>query len=272
MFSFFSGGNKSPEQPSSFARSSIEKRDPDAPPAYDAPVGEQYPPLDTSLYRHLRGKRIILASASPRRRALLAQMGLEDVEVVPSGFEENVDKSLLTPWEYVLETARQKALMVYERIVAEGEEPDLVLGFDTIISVGNTVIEKPPSTAAHLTLLKQLRDSPTPHKVFTACIAIAPLTTPRHPGYCLRSHVEETSVKFSQSTTDEWIEAYVRSGEGRDKAGGYAIQGRGAVLVERVEGDYGNVVGVPMRGTYQLIERVLFEQGEDEVDGEEEQE
>ena len=100
--------------------------------------------------------------------------------------------------------------------------------------------------------------------VYTAVVAMAPLASARDPGYALESHVEETRVVFGEGISEEVIQAYVKTREGADKAGGYAIQGKGAVLVERIEGSYDNVVGLPLRATVKLIEKVMTEAEDEE--------
>jgi nucleoside triphosphate pyrophosphatase len=96
-------------------------------------------------------------------------------------------------------------------------------------------------------MLRRLRDTKE-HKVFTGIACVAPLEVPIQPGYCLRTAVEETSVFFGDAeiVTDEVLMAYVKSGEGRDAAGGYKIQEGGGALIERIVGDYNNVVGLPI--------------------------
>lgn len=252
------------EPPPSYEALSIPPREAQAgaPPRRLRPP----PPLELPALSLLRGKRIILASQSPRRKQLLAQIGLTNVEVVPSNFEENLPKSL-SPFEYVLSTATQKALAVYKQELedAEKEEPALILAADTIV-VGHLgdILEKPRSEVNHLTMLKSLRDSGT-HKVYTAVVAIAPLESARDPGYALEAATEETTVKFDPEITDELLLAYVRTREGADKAGGYGIQGTGAILVERIEGSFDNVVGLPLRTTLKLIEKVLAKSDDDEM-------
>jgi septum formation protein len=214
--------------------------------------------LDLPALNALRGRRVILASASPRRRQLLAQIGLTNIETIPSSFAENLSKSL-TPFEYVLQTATNKAMAVYEREVdnAERGEPALIIAADTIV-VGHfgEILEKPRSETEHLATLRKLRDDGL-HRVFTAVACMRPLETALDPGYVLETHVEETAVLFDSSVTDELIHAYVRTREGADKAGGYGIQGMGSILVERIEGTHDNVVGLPLRATLQLIEKVM---------------
>lgn len=107
-------------------------------------------------------------------------------------------------------------------------------------------------------MLKMLRDEGW-HKVYTAVVCMAPLESAMDPGYTMESHVEETSVKFDSNVTDELILSYVRTREGVDKAGGYGIQGIGSILVESIKGTFDNVVGLPLRATLQLIEKVIVE-------------
>jgi septum formation protein len=123
----------------------------------------------------------------------------------------------------------------------------LVIAADTILLSRNTIIEKPTTPENHLAMLRHLRDVRS-HRVFTGVACIAPLEVPMHPGYCLRTTVEETTVIFGGDDviTDDVLKAYVDSGEGVDAAGGYKIQEGGGVLVERIQGDYGNVVGLPI--------------------------
>ena len=96
-------------------------------------------------------------------------------------------------------------------------------------------------------MLRHLRDTKS-HKVFTGVACVAPLEVPVHPGYCLRTTVEETTVFFGSEDviTNEVLRAYVESGEGSDAAGGYKIQEGGAILIDRIVGDYTNVVGLPV--------------------------
>lgn len=96
-------------------------------------------------------------------------------------------------------------------------------------------------------MLRHLRDTKS-HKVFTGVACVAPLEVPVHPGYCLRTTVEETTVFFGSEDviTNEVLRAYVESGEGSDAAGGYKIQEGGAILIDRIAGDYANVVGLPV--------------------------
>jgi septum formation protein len=202
-------------------------------------------------------------------------MGFTNLEIAPSTKPENLDKVAFGPYEYVAATARQKCLDVYSTSVETHLEsipdPELVIAADTIIVTRDgRILEKPRSEAEHVRMLKLMRDTRM-HRVLTAVTVIAPREDARHPGYEIRSHTEETKVYFwseSNGLPDDVIEAYVKTREGVDKAGGYAIQGMGGmVLVERIDGSVDNVVGLPVRRTLSLAEKVLFKQDVDESDG-----
>ncbi|KAK4895282.1 hypothetical protein LTR27_006625 [Elasticomyces elasticus] len=237
------------------------------PPAYQddpkptpSPARSRGPlPLNLPALNMIRGRRVILASASPRRRQLLAQIGLTDLEIIPSTEPENCDKNL-PPFEYVFQTASQKARNVYaSQIDSPKGEPALVIAADTVVSThSGQILEKPRSEAQHIATLKMLRDGNSGwHKVYTAVVCMAPLDSLADPGYAMETHVEETAVKFDQNVTDELIVAYVKTREGADKAGGYGIQGMGSILVEKIDGVFDNVVGLPLRATLMLIEKCV---------------
>ncbi|KAL2756749.1 hypothetical protein ACRALDRAFT_1075588 [Sodiomyces alcalophilus JCM 7366] len=228
-------------------------------------------PLKLPILEHLKSKRVILASASPRRKALLAQVGLTNLEILPSTLPEDLPKTA-GPHEYVAATARQKALSVYktaaETQLASIPDPDLVIAADTVIvSRDGRILEKPRSEADHVRMLRLLRDSVS-HHVLTAVCVVAPREDARHPGYEVASHTEQTKVVFVQEgdgLPDDVIEAYVKTREGADKAGGYAVQGIGGmVLVDKIEGSFDNVIGLPVRKTLALAEKVIFKQNVDE--------
>lgn len=221
-------------------------------------------PLMLPALSRLRSRRVILASASPRRKQLLAQLGLTNIEIIPSNFAEDLAKES-SPFDYVLSTANAKAMAVYKQEADSDEkaEPGLIIAADTIVVHANgDILEKPRSEVEHITMLQSLRDCGF-HRVYTAVVMMAPLASARDPGYVLESATEETLVKFDSDITDELLMAYIRTREGADKAGGYGIQGTGAILVERIEGSFDNVVGLPLRTTLRLIEQVM-EKADDE--------
>lgn len=231
-----------------------------------APPRKGPQPFDIPVLQYLKSHRVILASASPRRKALLAQVGLTNLEIQPSTKPENLSQDALGPYEYVSATARQKCLDVYSTAIQQGKEPEVVISADTVIVTRDgRILEKPPSEQAHIRMLKHLRDSRW-HKVLTSICVMAPTAEATHPGYEIASHIEETKVYFAQESDglpDDVIESYVKTREGVDKAGGYAVQGlAGMMLIEKVDGCVDNVVGLPVRKTLQLCERVVFRQGE----------
>lgn len=193
------------------------------PPGARSPLPRMPLPLALPALTSIRGRKVILASASPRRRQLLAQIGLSDLSVIPSTVPEAFPKTL-SPFEYVLQTATQKAMTVYSsQIDSPDGEPALVIAADTVVvSPSGQILEKPISEANHIDMLKSLRDS-IAHKVYTAVVVMAPLSSARDPGYALESTVEETTVKFGKDLSDDLILSYVRTREGADKAGGYGV-------------------------------------------------
>ncbi|KAL4951525.1 Maf-like protein-domain-containing protein [Aspergillus filifer] len=253
----------------------------DAPPSYETtqqqppkrPNLPPPPPFPHSILQNLRTQRVILASQSPRRRQIIAYLGLPHIEIIPSNFAEDLPHTV-QPFEYVLATATQKAQDVYAREIVNEEkgEPALILAADTIVADTTTgsILEKPRSEAHHIAMLKQLRDCGE-HKVYTAIVGMAPLNSARDPGYAIETAIEETTVRFDPTVSDEVILAYVRTREGVDKAGGYGMQGLGSILVERIEGSADNVIGLPLRTTLKVIEKVMAKADDDERLGQEDE-
>jgi septum formation protein len=246
------------------------------PPQNRPPMRKGPLPLDLPVIKYLNSKRVILASASPRRKALLQQMGLTNLEIIPSTKPEDLDKTTYGPFEYVIATARQKCLDVYtttlDTHLASIPDPDVVIAADTIIVTRDgRILEKPRSEAEHIRMLKHMRDTRM-HRVLTAVSVLAPREDARSPGYMIANHTEETKVYFNSEEDglpDDVIEAYVKTREGVDKAGGYAVQGIGGMLlVDKIEGSVDNVVGLPVRKCLSLVEKAVFRQ--DEVDDEDE--
>jgi predicted house-cleaning NTP pyrophosphatase (Maf/HAM1 superfamily) len=143
-------------------------------------------------------------------------------------------------------------------------DPALVISADTIIVTNSgRILEKPRSEKDHIGMLKMLRDQKV-HKCYTAVAALAPREDARVPGYNIETTVEETRVIFAADVNDELIEAYAKTREGVDKAG------MGSLLVERIEGSWDNVVGLPLRATLALIEKAVLNQEDEEIDEEDE--
>jgi septum formation protein len=172
--------------------------------------------------------RVVLASASPRRRQLLDLIGIAH-DVHPANIDETM-RPRETPRRHAERLAREKASAIAKR------DPDLItIAADTIVVVNRKVLGKPRDTADAARMLALL--SGREHVVTTA-VAVS-------RGKKLRSAVEEVRVRFRRLRDDE-IEAYIATGEPMDKAGAYGIQGYGATIVERIEGDYFAVMGLPI--------------------------
>ncbi|TSL16062.1 N-acetylserotonin O-methyltransferase-like protein [Bagarius yarrelli] len=193
----------------------------------------------------LHGKIVVLASASPRRQEILTNTGLQ-FEVVPSWFKETLDKTLFKmPYEYAVETAKQKALEVARRMPLNHlKKPDIVIGADTVVTVDGLILEKPVDKKDAYCMLSRL--SGKEHSVFTGVVIV--LCQEKAGGETEHKVVdfyEETKVKFTE-LSEEMLWEYIDSGEPMDKAGGYGIQALGGMLVEYVHGDFLNVVGFPL--------------------------
>ncbi|XP_075537077.1 putative bifunctional dTTP/UTP pyrophosphatase/methyltransferase protein isoform X1 [Dermacentor variabilis] len=184
-------------------------------------------------------KRIVLASASPRRKEILNMLGFR-YDVVASSFEENLDKhAFTTPAEYCVRTAEGKARDVARVLQQKNEAVDLVIGADTIVVKGNSLYEKPKDSSDAERMLNEL--SGEVHSVQTG---VALIYRCNDDFRCMTFH--ETTEVFMAPMSQEIIKAYVRTGEPLDKAGAYAIQGKGGSLVEKIVGDFYNVMGFPL--------------------------
>ncbi|MFQ5809186.1 MAG: Maf family protein [Armatimonadota bacterium] len=188
--------------------------------------------------------RIVLASASPRRRMLLEQIGLP-FEVIPSQSPE-MAQAHERPADHVRRAAALKASSVAPRV-----EPEAVLiGADTIVCLDGSILGKPSSRGEAREMLHRL--SGHTHTVYTGLavgragsVVDAPVGPDEWHQLGLDTGLEATRVKFRQ-LSDAEIGAYVDTGEPLDKAGAYGIQGRGALLVQEIRGCYFNVVGLPL--------------------------
>nr|WP_231971828.1 Maf family protein [Sulfurifustis variabilis] len=185
---------------------------------------------------------IYLASASPRRRELLAQAGLA-FEVVPSNIVE-LAREGEPPAEYVQRVALDKARFVAKVVRERGLPARPVLGADTEVVLDGAVLGKPRDRADGIAMLRRL--SGRAHSVLTG---IALVHQDGEYGA-----LSESRVTFARLTDDE-IARYWETGEPADKAGGYAIQGRGAVFISRIEGSYSGVVGLPLHELAELLKR-----------------
>ncbi len=183
-----------------------------------------------------RAPTLCLASMSPRRRELLQQIGLSPLVAAP-----NIDEAVLSgepAADYVVRMARTKALSIYQHSAGLP-----VLAADTVVVVDELILGKPADAAEGIAMLEQL--SGRAHEVLTA-VALA-----AHEGLAFRLSASE--VRFRKLTRAECL-AYWDTGEPHDKAGGYAVQGRGAVFIEYLSGSYSGVMGLPLYETAELLQ------------------
>ena len=181
--------------------------------------------------------KIYLASASPRRKDLLKQVGIS-FRVVPSTVEEKITKE--KPDEMVEELSYQKAVDVCGRLMAEKKEDFVVIGADTVVSAWGKILGKPADKEDAVRMLKDLQG--VSHQVYTG-VTIAWKNKDISPMYATFSECTDVTM---YPMTEEEIRQYVDSGEPMDKAGAYAIQGLCAAHIQGICGDYNNVVGLPV--------------------------
>ncbi|TIA89674.1 hypothetical protein E3P99_01958 [Wallemia hederae] len=232
------------------------------------------PSLDT-----LRTKDVVLASSSPRRLDILAQVGVHP-RVVASTFDEKLSKEdyLGDPHAYPINTASEKGKEVYERLVLEGEKsgerdsPDLIISADTVVltpddapslSKGRswddasepmtyTICEKPIDRADQFRMLADA--SGRELQVVTGVCITYPIL--QAPGYAQKTFANVTKVHFLDND-ETTIERYIDTNEGIDRAGGFALQGLGALLVQGIQGDYNNVVGFPLSDFVRFLDTLI---------------
>jgi septum formation protein len=183
--------------------------------------------------------KIVLASKSPRRRELLSNLGL-DFEVVESNVKEFSREK--QPSRYVMDLSFNKAMSVAKKLSEEA----IVIGADTVVVIGDKILGKPKDRNEAYVMLKKLQGKA--HTVYTG------ITIVRTYDFKYVSDFEKTKV-WIRKLQDEEIFNYIDTGEGYDKAGAYAIQGVGALIVEKIEGDYFNVVGLPISKLFDILKR-----------------
>jgi len=205
-------------------------------------------------------KQIILASASPRRKELLEQIGLE-FEIIPAKGEEVITKT--APEEVVMELSRQKAIEVAGMVSDFSENHDeimtpqdmLVIGADTVVAAENgagkmEILGKPKDEADAYRMLSML--SGKVHSVYTG-VTLVFLDKSGKAG--AHTFYEKTDVHM-RKMSDLEINRYIATGEPMDKAGAYGIQGKCAIYIEKIDGDYNNVVGLPVSAIYHELQKL----------------
>jgi septum formation protein len=195
--------------------------------------------IKVMIHNLLSHKKVILASASPRRQELFSLLGIA-YQIIPAEIEEKVNDKL--PQNQAMENALLKAKAVLNKVPDDA----LIVAADTLVAIDNIILGKPQDITeakGYLSILSGRR-----HSVFTGiCI------------YCndtVNISYEQTFVQFAPLTEAE-IDAYIATGEPMDKAGAYGIQGYGAQFIIKVEGCYFNVMGFPIRLFYDLLKQIL---------------
>jgi septum formation protein len=191
--------------------------------------------------------KLILASASPRRKDLLKQIGLE-FEAYPADIDEN-SLGYMDAGKYAEEMSRRKALMVAKDFYGATDEEHLILGADTTVEIDGTILGKPEDYDDAVRMLESIQGKW--HRVITG------ITLVNAKNREVLTDSEMTRVKI-RSMTPEMIQAYLRTGESLDKAGAYGAQGYGSLIVERVEGCFFNVIGLPIYKLSRLLEQQGF--------------
>ena len=187
--------------------------------------------------------RYILASGSPRRKELLSKV-IPEFEIIPAEGEEVCSSS--EPSEIVEELSFQKASEIFHKILMGSDEPIVVIGADTVVSYNHRVLGKPGGSSEAYEMVELLQGET--HSVFTGVtLFFVEDNEPRHVTFS-----ECTKVHVSPMTPDE-IQEYVDSGEPLDKAGAYGIQGLFGKYISGIDGDYYNVVGLPISHLYREL-------------------
>lgn len=200
----------------------------------------------------LQTRPLVLASSSPRRQDFLRDQGL-DFRILPARTEEDRPAPGEDPHAYVLRTARSKAENVRSSLMAEpapgpsrsGAPAPLVLAADTAVVLDGGILGKPADQSEAVAMLERLAGRA--HTVITACCLWCTEEDAPHAEFA-----DSTNVRFAPWPR-ELLEAYAATGEPLDKAGAYGIQGRGAFLVERIEGSWSTVVGLPVSRVMQAL-------------------
>jgi septum formation protein len=187
--------------------------------------------------------KLVLASGSPRRLALINQAGVEPDSLEPAEIDETPERGEL-PRTLAVRLAREKGLKAQERIRArEDLKGAFILAADTVVAVGRRIMPKPELLEEAASCLRLL--SGRTHRVYSGVCLITPNDS-------VKTRLVETRVRFKR-LSDQDIESYLASGEWRNKAGGYAVQGLAGTFVVKLVGSYTNVVGLPLYESIALL-------------------
>lgn len=199
-------------------------------------------------------RRVILGSSLPRRAEILeTNLGLTQFEVFPSQFAEDLPKAGKTVEQYVSQTCRCKAEEITTRL--KGDEPYVLICCDTVIDCDGKVREKPKTAERQREMIQEYRSLGDIRVISAVTVISGSGAGGRIEGEA--TGVCTTRLKFNKQVDDSWIDQYVAGGEGLEVAGGFKYQEKGSYLFENIEGDYFNIVGLPVATTHRLIEQVL---------------
>ncbi len=187
-------------------------------------------------------KKIILASASPRRREILTKLGFSFEVIVSDADESKIDKNSIPVEIYVQELALIKAMAVAKNLK---DKNALIISADTVVYLDGEILGKPKDEADACEMLSRL--SGREHSVFSGVCVMDAKTLKSACG------TEKTKVFFKELTKEK-IEDYIGTGEPMDKAGAYAVQGLGALFTEKICGDFFNVIGLPVKKLAEILE------------------
>jgi septum formation protein len=185
---------------------------------------------------------LILASASPRRRDLLASLYVKADDIIPADIDESIQAGEL-PRPYGQRVAREKAQKIYKDRLKDKQPSAIILAADTVVGVGRRILPKTETSDSARQCLKLM--SGRSHRVFTAVTVIDEAGK-------IREKCVETRLKMKRLSAEE-IEFYLNSGEWDGKAGGYGIQGYAGAFITHLSGSYSNVVGLPLLETRNLL-------------------
>lgn len=195
----------------------------------------------------LDGVKVILASASPRRTELLTQAGITH-EIIKSTCEEIITTNV--PEELVMDLSAQKAEDVFLRYLSSHEKEEfIVIGADTVVAADGKILGKPKDDEEACQMIKRLQNNQ--HQVYTGVTIYSYINGKQN-----RNTFYECSHVNVYSMTEAEIQNYISKNEHRDKAGAYGIQGAFAIYIKGIEGDYNNIVGLPIARLYQELKRL----------------
>ncbi|MCI9365549.1 MAG: septum formation protein Maf [Clostridia bacterium] len=191
--------------------------------------------------------KIILASNSPRRKELL-KLIIPEFDIIPSNINETLEEGV-TLEERIKNLAYQKAKSVFENTTGNR----IIIGADTIVSKDDKIYGKPKDKANAKQMIKELIQGDRVHRVITGLAIII-----EESGKIREYKTSETTKVYLKEMEDEEIEKWINTGKAIDKAGAYAIQGEFSVFIEKIEGNYTSVVGLPINKVYDIIKRDIF--------------